>query len=366
MSVYRKRDKKTGKLGKKWWIDYYFNGRRIREPVSTNKREAEKVLIQRINAINENRHPILAKRKNRKMKFIDHAERYIREYSKPSKKSYLNDIYRLKNLMPFFGDLYLDEIQTFHMVEYRKIRLQQKARKRDNLVSPTTVNRELLLMSNMLKKAYEWYELDLKPVKIELSKEYPKERILTEREIRLIIDNAEPPLKYVILIALNMGMRKGEILQLEWSQVNLDQGFITLVAQKTKSKRIRRIPMNKSIRELFLKLHRSCGNRQYVFESPRTGKPFVDLKKGWYALVRRLGIVDARFHDLRHTFATYALLNKGGDLVSLQETLGHADISTTARYTKALLEGQQKLVNSFEVSESKTNMIGLPKVVTKW
>jgi site-specific recombinase XerD len=52
-------------------------------------------------------------------------------------------------------------------------------------------------------------------------------------------------------------------------------------------------------------------------------------------------------------------LKKGGDLVSLQATLGHADISTTVRYTKALLEGQRKLVNSFEVPESESNIIEL-------
>jgi len=58
-------------------------------------------------------------------------------------------------------------------------------------------------------------------------------------------------------------------------------------------------------------------------------------------------------------------LNKGGDLISLQATLGHSNISTTSRYTKALLEGQQKLVNSFEVPENETNVIDFPEVVSK-
>lgn len=75
--------------------------------------------------------------------------------------------------------------------------------------------------------------------------------------------------------------------------------------------------------------------------------------------MKDLGIRGFRFHDLRHTFATYALMRKGGDLVSLQATLGHADISITSRYTKALMEGQRKLVNSFEVPESESNIIEL-------
>jgi site-specific recombinase XerD len=85
----------------------------------------------------------------------------------------------------------------------------------------------------------------------------------------------------------------------------------------------------------------------------------VDFKRSWKSLLKRLDIKGVRFHDLRHTFATYALLKKGGDLVSLQATLGHANISTTSRYTKALLEGQQRLVNSFEVPETESNIIEL-------
>lgn len=211
----------------------------------------------------------------------------------------------------------------------------------------------------MLNLATEWYELELKPLKIEMAKEEQKERILSEQEIRLLIENAEPQLRHLILVALNSGMRKNEILNLEWNQVNLDEGFITLIAQKTKSRKIRRIPLNRSLHELFYKLQLRRKGNQYVFENPKTGKPIVDFKRSWNSLLKRLGITGVRFHDLRHTFATYALLKKGGDLVSLQATLGHANISTTARYTKALLEGQQRLVNSFEVPENESNIIEL-------
>jgi integrase len=111
------------------------------------------------------------------------------------------------------------------------------------------------------------------------------------------------------------------------------------------------------------KLHYSRNGSQYVFENPKTGKAFVCINRRWRTLLKDLGIKGFRFHDLRHTFATYALLKKGGDLVSLQATLGHADISTTARYTKALLEGQRKLVNSFEVPERESNIIELKEAV---
>ena len=71
--------------------------------------------------------------------------------------------------------------------------------------------------------------------------------------------------------------------------------------------------------------------------------------------------VDSKHLRQINHLTPYSLLRKGGDLVSLQATLGHADISTTARYTKALLEGQRKLVNSFEVPESESNIIELAR-----
>jgi len=309
MGVYRKRDKKTGKLSQKWWIDYYFNGRRVREPVSTSKKEAETVYFQRVNSINENKHPILKKQKNKKIRFVEFSEKYIIEHSKPLKRSFKSDISMLKNLMPFFGDYYIDEIKSYHAVEYRKLRSQEKGKNRSNSVSPTTINRELALLRNMLNLAIEWFELEIKPIKITMVKEEQKERILTQEEIRKIVENAEPPLKYMILIAINTGMRKGEILKLEWNQINLEQGFITITAHKTKSRRIRRIPLNNSTHELLNKLH-LVSDDNYIFTNPKTGKPYVDIKKSWTGLLKRLNIKGLRFHDLRHTFATYSLFEQ--------------------------------------------------------
>jgi len=70
MGIYKRPD------SKKWWISYYHNGERVREGVSTNKREAEKVLMRRLTAINENKHPVLQKRKNKKIPEIIFLKRF--------------------------------------------------------------------------------------------------------------------------------------------------------------------------------------------------------------------------------------------------------------------------------------------------
>ena len=108
--------------------------------------------------------------------------------------------------------------------------------------------------------------------------------------------------------------------------------------------------MNNSMIKLFTKLYNEQENNRYVFENPRTGKNFKDLKKSWYSLLKRLDIKDTRFHDLRHTFATKYLIT-GGDINTLKEILGHSDISTTSRYLTTPTEYKRKSMSYFEVPE---------------
>jgi integrase len=351
MGIYR--DKKTNK----WFISYTLNGVRIRKSIGKNKKQA-------VDALNKIQYEIANKKyglaKSEKIKFADFAKKYLQEYSIPSKRSYKNDISRMKNLIPYFGNLFLDEISDYHFEQYRNIRLKEKAQKRNNLVSPTTINREGALLSGVLNKAVKWGFLGHNTLKIEMRKEPKKENVMPLPEINRLIANAEPPLKHVILVAINTGMRKGEILNLEWSVINFENHFITLKAQSTKTRESRRIPLNDTMKKLFSELYKSRGDDRFVFTSPITGKSYHDLKKSWYGLLKRCDIKGFRFHDLRHCFATYTL-QKHPNMVDLQETLGHADISTTSRYTKALLEGQQKLVNSFEVSGDYEEQIESPE-----
>jgi integrase len=332
------------KKNKQWWIDYYVNGRRVRKPVSKIKAEAEKVLAKTQSDIVHKRYALP---KDKKMKFADFAEKYIAEYSKISKRSYRSDISLLKNLMAGFGDFYLDEITDYDCERHKRKRINQKTRKGDKQVATTSINRELGLLRNILNRAVTWGYLSFNPIKkIEFFKEEPKERILTRGEMSKLLAIARPPLKDIVQVALNTGMRKREILDLEWTQVNIEERFVTL--KKTKSRKIRRVPLNKVMVKLFSRLHTENGTNKFVFPNPGTGIPYTCIHTTWKNLLRKVGLEDVRFHDLRHCFATYALL-KGGDLISLKETLGHSDISTTSRYTKAMLEGQRKLVDGFEI-----------------
>ena len=357
MGVYKRKNSQN------WYISYYHNGERVREVVGPKKSDAQKVLNQRLTSIQEGKHPVLKNRKDQKITFAEFAKIYVTDHAKPNKKSFKSDIYRLKSsIIPFFGDMKISEIESPHIAQYKKLRLQQKCRNRESLIKPATVNKEVKLVKHIIKKAAKWLGVRIQELELDLATELPRERILTHEEMRLLVENSRPPLKNAILIALNTGMRKGEILSLRWENVNLEINIITVTAIEAKSKRIRRIPINSELRKLFIKLNLTRNGNSFVLQNPLTGEPYRDLQKSWENLLRKTGIDSVRFHDCRHTFASHFLMN-GGDLYTLKELLGHLELNTTARYLTITTAYKNRAIELFTVAESESNVIDLSKAV---
>ncbi|MGY0619885.1 tyrosine-type recombinase/integrase [Lysobacter sp. A378] len=128
----------------------------------------------------------------------------------------------------------------------------------------------------------------------------------------------------VVLLAMNTGLRRGELLSLQWSDLNLDARVITIQAGNAKNGRQRHLPLNDEALSVVTRWHRQTSGQGRVFE-PR------DVKKGWNALLLGAGISTFRFHDLRHHFAS-KLVMLGVDLNTVRELLGHSDIQMTLRY----------------------------------
>jgi len=152
-------------------------------------------------------------------------------------------------------------------------------------------------------------------------------------------------------------LRKGEILNLKWGQIR--NGFIYL--RETKTKNPRQIPVNEDLEKIFnrikneqnptgdnvvtldgkpVKSNRS--NSEYVFT--REGEYIKWVRTSFISAVKRAGIEDFRFHDLRHTFASQVLL-RGGTLKDIQELLGHKTMTMTLRYAHLTQESKRKAVN---------------------
>ncbi|HBP6604782.1 TPA: DUF4102 domain-containing protein [Pseudomonas aeruginosa] len=138
-------------------------------------------------------------------------------------------------------------------------------------------------------------------------------------------------LKPLVLLSLNTGMRRGEVFNLTWTDIDLKNKLITVEGDTSKSGQTRHIPMNKetmtSIEGWRKQYPRNSG---YVFPG-KDGKRLDNVKKSWDGLLKLARIEGFRWHDLRHTFAS-KLVMAGVPLNTVRELLGHSDLAMTLRY----------------------------------
>jgi integrase len=167
-----------------------------------------------------------------------------------------------------------------------------------------------------------------------------RQRYLTEEEEQRLLNELPDTLRPLIKVAIHTGMRKGELLNLKWDDVDLVSGTIWI--RKAKSGEGRRLPINLIARTALVKVRDSrrerlrarVVNREAangcVFGTPDGG--FLhNLNRYWYPALGRTGIEDLHFHDLRHTFASRYMM-AGGDLYTLQTLLGHKTTQMVQRY----------------------------------
>lgn len=174
---------------------------------------------------------------------------------------------------------------------------------------PSTVNRLTTCLKHMINKGVEWGKASeetlkaVRKVKLLLG-ENKRLRYLTVEEFQQLLDYCAPHLKPIVLVAVHTGMRKGEILKLKWEQVDLRHNFILL--DKTKNGESREIPINGTLIGLLASMPRNLES-EYVFVD-KDGKPYGDIKRSFHTALKKVGIRDFHFHDLRHTFASHLIM----------------------------------------------------------
>ena len=339
--------RKTRQGKERWYIDYRDEeGKRIQKVVKNaqSREEATLALQKAVSDVFSRQNDI--KPKQKKVKFQEFADMYLENYAKPNKRCWKTDEYYLKRIKEFLNNLYLDEISPLHIEKYKAERLKQR-------VQPSTVNRCLAIIKKMFNLAVDWEFLEknqIGKVKLFSEKDNLKERILTKKEeIRLLKASSEH-LKTILIVALNAGMRLGEILSLQWSQIDLSRK--TIRVEKTKSGRIRIININSNLLDELLKLKKRSGDCVYLFINPRTGKPLTTVKTAFKAACRRAGVQGLRFHDLRHSFAS-RLVEKGADLITVKDLLGHSSVKITERYTHSQKEQKKRAVELLEENQEE-------------
>lgn len=149
-------------------------------------------------------------------------------------------------------------------------------------------------------------------------------------------------LKPMVVVSLNTGMRRGEIFDLKWSEVNLSTKTITVAGSTTKTSDTRHIPMNKETFGVLENWKKQAGKSRYVFPSQAGGR-LEDVKSAWLNLLGRAKIEGFRWHDMRHDFAS-RLVMAGVPLNTVRDLLGHADIKMTLRYAHLAPESKAAAV----------------------
>lgn len=138
-------------------------------------------------------------------------------------------------------------------------------------------------------------------------------RVFSEADIKKLLSHADPTLYLQILMGCEMFMRRGEITNLQWFQVNFDKNTIHLPAEKTKIRKARTFAMSKNVRSRLLELAKAGKNAEgYVFASPEFSDRAMVRSSTFYTWdkVRKAAGVEGRFHDLRHTGLTRAFKSK--------------------------------------------------------
>lgn len=299
-----------------------------------DKANARKILKQLELAQAQNRLNLLQPKPLTLVEFMD---KYL-DYAKANKagETYRLESYFCKKFKEYSGDKQLKKVDRL-LVEGYKAKLIRDG------IKPSSINRELAMLSQMLSKAVAWGYLESNPFKgikmIKLTKQPPK--LLTHDEIDSLIEAASLWLKPMLIVLRNTGLRVHELLGLRWADIDFGRQCITARSSKTQSYRV--IPLNAELYQTLLWLKDNYVNPKSLAVSPRQayqmdyvfcnvdGHKLQEIKHSFQKACRKAGI-KASPHTLRHNFASY-LIMQGVDLPSVKELLGHTQISTTMIYS---------------------------------
>lgn len=229
--------------------------------------------------------------------------------------------------------------------------------RRAELVCNATINRELGVLSaavNYARREWEW-EIPNPVSGRKLKEPEGRTRWITRAEAERLMQaaQAEPQAAHLpdfIRVALHTGMRKGELLGLEWRRVDLQAALVHLEPRNTKTGKRRSVPLNKVASEGIL--NRMRFRAQHVPASPwvfahRDGRRIQDVKRAFAKACRRAGVTDFRIHDLRHTCAAW-LVSARVPLAEVRDLLGHTTIKMTERYAHLAPENVRVAVSVLE------------------
>lgn len=331
--------------GERWGVDFFdAHGRRVRRIVSDTKRGAEKVLHRVLTELEDRQFTALG----RKSMTLGELRTLWFEH-RSTKRSIKTDKHRWVWISSFFGDkCRVDRVNTGDVVQFRDWLAKQETR-RGKQFSNAAVNRVMQLLRAVFNFAcrlpYKERPVSENPVAhVKMLRERARDRVASPKEIEAILAAAGDRLGLAVQIAIETGMREGEIGTLTWEHVNLESR--TVRAVWTKTDRDRDVPISPRLAEKLETWPR-------VKDDPRVvGMRPDNISTAFGELVEELGFKDLRFHDLRRTAGT-ALRRAGVDLVTIKAILGHATWQAMEVYQKVTVDDMRSALarSAFHGSE---------------
>lgn len=342
-SIYRPKYKDrhgTTRESSRWWIAYYCNGRLIREGTETNDyAEARAELKKREGAAVDR--PV--KNNTRVLRFKELAEALIEDYALNDRKSLRDVKQRLRDhILPEFGNRRVVSIDPGSIRKYITKRRGEGAAK-------ATVNRELAAIKRAFNLGIQSEMTTHKPYIPSLDeRDNVRTGFFEEEQLQSLLSHLPEDYGAVARFAYVTGWRKSNIQRLRWSQVDLENGFVSLEPGTTKNKRAIKFPITDALRDVLEGQRQNVNmlRRQgiicpYVFFHYRTltngkpsklnGKPIVDMKKEWNKARKAAGVPGRMLHDFRRTAVRN--LDRAGvpEQIAMRMT-GHLTRSVFDRY----------------------------------
>jgi len=247
----------------------------------------------------------------------------------------------LEKLKAEFGNRAIIDINATDIEAYL-------ARRRDEGLSKATRNRYLCTLKVILKKAHEWgYAPRNTAAELKTEREGRKQPMpFTRDEVNRLLAELKPDHRRIAMIYLQTGMRRGELIKLQWSDVDWEARTIAVRAPKNDDDRT--IPMSNRVYEI---LQEARGERSSAIPSPESRQVFGPSADIWRPLrraVERTGLEEGRRHRLQHRLrdtAATTLLDAGVPLDRVQTILGHRDIGMTRRYAETRPEHLREAIS---------------------
>lgn len=313
MSIYKR--------GNVWWIRFTTpRGELVRQSSQTEDKQAAQEFHDKLKAESWR----VAKLGQKPTRTWDEAAyRWLQETH--HKKSHICDVYMIAWLQPYLREKVLDGIKRDDLMRIAEIKCKE--------TSPSRANRFLALIRAILRRAereWEWME---KSPSIRMYKE-PKRRVrwITPDQVKTLLNELPEHQRETVTFALATGLRQANVVKLEWPQVDLERGTAWIPGDKAKGGNDIHISLNETAVAV---LKRQLGKhpiRVFTYN----GKPFNRAYTvAWQKALKRAGIDNFRWHDLRHTWASW-LAQKGVPLTDIQEMGGWETFAMVKRYAHLL------------------------------